>query len=79
MDGPRCPHCLADLTGEPIPIEDRPVPTATHYLRVVAHVPEGTDVVVAWSCLDCGGWWHRFPEGETALRKRVAKMMRDWT
>ena len=60
-----CPHCSADLRGEPIPqecIDAGFYPSgATHYERVIGIEVRGVyDGVLYWQCPDCGGTWQRF-------------------
>lgn len=71
-----CPYCSADLRGNPIPEEYRqagyygpPDSASTHYSRVVGH-EESTiyDGILYWGCPDCGGTWHRWPEGSRMRR-----------
>lgn len=62
-----CPLCAADLRGAPIPQEylDRGLYSSgsTHYSRIIGHEVSGVyDGVLFWSCPDCGGAWHRWPE-----------------
>lgn len=64
-----CPLCGADLRGQPIPQEaiDKGYykPGVTHYSRMIGHQITGVyDGVLYWSCPDCKGKWHRFPEGD---------------
>ena len=54
-----CPHCHADLTGEPIPENIRASYGATHYTRTIAIYPRERDRTVAWRCPDCGKEWKR--------------------
>ena len=71
-----CPYCGADMTGPPIPEEHRDYYTDTHFSRVMGHKWSHIyDGVCAWSCPDCGGWWHRFPEGDPR-RARVERVMK---
>lgn len=63
----QCPHCGADLRGDPIPQEylDAGYYSGTHYSRVIGVQVRGEyDGVLYWSCPDCGGRWHRFPVGD---------------
>jgi RNase P subunit RPR2 len=55
-----CPHCAANLTDGVTS-------------RVVGvEQPAVYDGVLYWACLDCGGRWHRFPEGHY-LRARAER------
>lgn len=69
-----CPHCGADLRGAPIPqdyIDAGYYPSgAMHYERVIGVEVRGLyDGVLFWACPDCGGTWHRFPEGNPYRRR----------
>jgi hypothetical protein len=58
-----CPHCAANLQGDPIAEEYREcyAPTSTHYSRIIGIEVRGVyDGVLYWSCPDCGGTWHRW-------------------
>jgi hypothetical protein len=75
-----CEHCGADLRGAPIPQEHldqgHHAPSSTHYLRTIGVELRGVyDGVLYWMCPDCGGTWHRWPEGHE-LRSRAAGHMR---
>ncbi|TDB99605.1 hypothetical protein E1091_06565 [Micromonospora fluostatini] len=76
-----CPHCGADLRGEPIPQEylDReradfeamgqPAPAREgdnlHFRRsILVEIPGVYDGGLFYQCPDCGGRWHRWPEGD---------------
>lgn len=71
-----CPHCGADLRGSPIPQEYREkgwYGTETHYSRLIGVEVQGIyDGILYWQCPDCGGRWHRFPEGDP-LRERAER------
>lgn len=62
-----CPHCHTDLRGEPIPADylvRRDYGGATHFYRTIGVNIRGVyDGALYWQCPDCGGKWHRFPEG----------------
>lgn len=74
-----CPHCDADLQGEPIPQEyiDKgyygpPETASTHYSRLIGVEIRGAyDGVLFWQCPDCGGRWHRHTD--PVLRARAAR------
>ena len=74
-----CPLCKADLRGAEIPEAGRHYygGASTHYSRIIG-IDGGRDGiydgVIAWTCPDCGGWWHRFPEGDRR-RSRVEAVM----
>lgn len=71
-----CPHCGADLKGDPIPEEYRHFyGNATHFRREIGVEVRGVyDGVLYWRCPDCGGSWHRWPEG-SHLRQRAERVM----
>ena len=80
MSGPTtCPLCSADLRGDPIPPEHRHyyAPDSTHYLRVIGvEIPGVYDGELYFACPDCGGRWHRWPEGDwrrTAAERYVTR------
>lgn len=63
-----CPHCHSSLMGEPIPqrlIDAGYYPRGdTNYSRTIGVEIRGVyDGVLYWQCPDCGGKWHRWPEG----------------
>lgn len=72
---PVCPHCKADLQGDPIPQQYRDegyYGEHTHYSKVIGHEVRGVyDGVLYWSCPECGGKWHRWPEG--SIRREAAE------
>lgn len=50
-----CPHCKANLLGDPIPEESREhFGDKTHFRRVIAIYSREQDRTVAWRCPDCG-------------------------
>lgn len=55
----RCPHCGAQLQGDPIPEADRPMFGATHFSRRIGLSSWEQDRVYAWRCPDCNGEWPR--------------------
>jgi predicted RNA-binding Zn-ribbon protein involved in translation (DUF1610 family) len=69
-----CPHCGSSQQGEEIPEESRQYYSyATHYIRTIGQeIPGVYDGVLYWFCPDCGGKWHRWPEGHY-LRNRAEK------
>jgi hypothetical protein len=80
-DARSCPHCKADLRGERIPQEyiDKGYYNADdpYYYRTIGVEVRGVyDGVLLWQCPDCGGRWHRWPEGHY-LRDRAEKAMLD--
>lgn len=62
-----CPHCKANLQGDPIPqqyIDAGYYGTSTHYSRKIGVEVRGVyDGVLYWQCPDCGGVWHRWSKG----------------
>ena len=58
-----CPHCGADLTGEPIPEPDlKYFPGRTHFPRVGITVHPDSGEFIAYRCPDCNGTWEREDE-----------------
>lgn len=56
----QCPHCKADLVGEPIPLPLlHNYGGSTHYMRTIAIYDRDRDRTVAWKCPDCGYEWER--------------------
>ena len=56
-----CPHCKADLKGEPIPEESRHYyGKKTHFLRTIGIYSQERDRTEFWQCPDCGKRWSRF-------------------
>lgn len=67
--------CNSDLQGKPIPHADVArgwyPKGVTHYSRTIGvQVSAVYDGVLYWRCPDCGGSWHRWPEGHR-LRERA--------
>lgn len=65
MTGPvdltACPHCNADLRGEPHPECRRHSGGSTHYSRAVAVEIRGVyDGALFFACPLCYGTWHRW-------------------
>jgi transposase-like protein len=54
-----CPHCHADLKGEPIPEKDRHHFGVTHFSRVIGLYDRSRDRTTHWRCPDCGREWER--------------------
>lgn len=67
-----CPHCDTNLIGDPIPEDIRHhYGDKTHFRRVIGIEVRGVyDGVLYYRCPDCGGTWHRWPEGHY-LRRRA--------
>ena len=70
----QCPLCGVDLRGGQIPDEQLVREAAARgetwdgrpqwYSRMMGDVVRGVyDGVLYWTCPDCGGHWHRWPEG----------------
>lgn len=79
MKATHCPKCSADLRGTPIPQKyidaGYYAPGTTHYSRTIGVEISGVyDGVLFWQCPDCGGRWHRWPEG-SAYRDRAERFM----
>lgn len=71
----KCPHCGVGLIGKPINeeylFEGLYAEGTTHYRREIGVQVRGVyDGVLYWQCPDCGGKWHRFPEGHY-IRQRA--------
>jgi DNA-directed RNA polymerase subunit RPC12/RpoP len=63
MNEYECPHCKADLRGEPIPEELRRMyaPGSTHYSRLIGiEIPELYDGVSYYECPECHVRWDRW-------------------
>jgi transposase-like protein len=54
-----CPHCNADLQGEPIPKEQQESYGATHFSRKIGLYDLGKDRTVKYKCPDCNGEWDK--------------------
>jgi hypothetical protein len=55
VNAERCPHCDADLRGEPIPEDQRELFGGhTHGLRGIVQVDPDLGRAVAYYCPDCG-------------------------
>lgn len=54
-----CPHCKANLQGEPIPRESQKSYGATHFTRKIGIYDLAKDRTVKWKCPDCGSEWAR--------------------
>ena len=61
-----CPHCGVSLQGAEIPADIREhYGDTTHFSRMIGMEVFGQyDGVLYYRCPDCGGNWHRFPEGD---------------
>lgn len=70
MTTEECPLCGANLRGEPIPEESLRKGyygewdgTPQYFSRMIGvEVPWVYDGILYWSCPDCNGRWHRWPE-----------------
>lgn len=54
-----CPHCGADLQGDPIPEESQHHYSSTHFSRKIGIYDFWKDRTVEWMCPDCDGRWER--------------------
>jgi hypothetical protein len=54
-----CPHCNADLQGEPIPKEQQESYGTTHFSRKIGVYDSSKDKTFKWKCPDCNGKWDR--------------------
>lgn len=50
-----CPHCLAELQGDPIPEDSQKLYGATHFSRKIGLYDQTKDRTVKWMCPDCKG------------------------
>lgn len=70
-----CPHCGVSLQGDPIPQEYQDkgyYGDHTHFSKKIGHEERGVyDGVLYWSCPQCRGKWHRWPEGSE--RRKAAE------
>ena len=56
--GDNCPHCNANLNGDPIPAGLAANYSGTHWRREIGmEYPEKYDGVWEWMCPDCKGTW----------------------
>lgn len=71
-DKDMCPHCKADLRGEPIPqdsIDAGYYGSSTHFSRMIGVEIRGAyDGVLFWMCPDCGVRWHRWKDERMMAR-----------
>jgi hypothetical protein len=79
MEHDNCPHCGSNQQGAPIPEEylrkgsygEWDGVTPRFYGRTICVEIRGVyDGGLFWQCPDCGGRWHRWPEGHY-LRERA--------
>lgn len=54
-----CPHCNANLQGEPIPVESQKSYNSTHFSRKIGMTTVEADRILYWQCPDCNGTWAR--------------------
>lgn len=54
-----CPHCKADLQGEPIPKESQKVYGSAHFTRKIGISSIEADRIIKWKCPDCNKEWDR--------------------
>lgn len=52
-----CPHCNADLQGEPIPKKQQDSYNSRHFTRKIGISDIEKDRIVKWECPDCEGEW----------------------
>lgn len=52
-----CPHCNANLQGEPIPKYDQKHYRSTHFTRKIGMTSVDRDRIIKWKCPDCDGEW----------------------
>lgn len=73
-----CPHCGTDLRGDPIPVENRDkyYGGKEFFMRTITVEIRGVyDGGLYHRCPDCGGAWHRWPEGHY-LREKAEQYVR---
>lgn len=54
-----CPHCNANLQGDPIPEKSQKDYNATHFSRIIGMTSVEADRILYWQCPDCSGTWDR--------------------
>lgn len=54
-----CPHCNANLRGEPIPEDIAHNYSNTHWKRKIGIYDIRRDRNTHWQCPDCDGQWER--------------------
>ena len=54
-----CPHCNANLQGEPIPESSRTPKGSTHFTRKIGMTTVQADRILYWQCPDCNDTWDR--------------------
>jgi hypothetical protein len=60
-DSTECPHCHANLIGQPIPEKSQLLfGGATHFRRVIGIEKRDDDYISAYCCPDCGAEGSRF-------------------
>lgn len=52
-----CPHCNANLQGEPIPKESQKSYNSTHFTRKIGITSVEADRILKWQCPDCNKEW----------------------
>lgn len=52
-----CPHCNANLQGEPIPEESQKHYKSTHFTRKIGITSVEADRILRWRCPDCNKEW----------------------
>ncbi len=58
MNLDNCPHCNANLIGDPIPPEIAPHYSGTHWrLDIGIEYPKKYDGIWEYMCPECGGKW----------------------
>ena len=68
-----CPHCGICLQGDPIPEEAQESFGATHFSRKIGRYDLNKDVVIEYSCPDCGGTWDRSDQIPYFLKARAGE------
>ncbi|KMY48353.1 hypothetical protein [Peribacillus loiseleuriae] len=52
-----CPHCNANLQGDPIPKESQKYYKSTHFTRKIGLTKVERDRILKWQCPDCNKEW----------------------
>jgi len=84
MDEDRCPHCNSDLRAGEIPVAylregmygewKEGDPPRYFSRKIMVEIRGVYDGGLFFRCPDCGGTWHRWPEG-SSLRKDAERYM----
>ena len=82
MDKRYCPHCGSDQRGERIPqvyIDNGYYSGKDpYYYRTMGEVDMDIDMVVSYTCPDCGGTWAREGISNTMMHDTVRDVIVQW-